>query len=368
MSNNITKPSIYKDNWLVFSDTILSDISDTNCIDTINGTCYYDKSIDDCIDICSKNKDLCDYGYYVKKDKSICVPLLNVNSYINPIDKIIKNTKYKIPIYTFINNNTYKFPNVKSNIVYIGDTLLLENTDTNTLMDIITSNNLDKAIFSKKGESVIQIIPPELSQSKIPAMLPVKFGTNFIYTLPETNLILRASDAGKMEWISRFIGNSQLDNIQMLPVDSSSKLGDDITYDDSFYLSYKSINIIGVNDTGEMVIYYEPYKNIKNTANVTFKFKSLMNGYYCENNECKQIPLYKTNTKKELSTYNGKDVTRNSGCFGMCNKTILPIKTNSPSSSPPSSSNKYLIYMIVVIISIVLLIIKIGFYYLHRSS
>ena len=93
-----------------------------------------------------------------------------------------------------------------------------------------------------------------------------------------------------------------------------------------------------------------------------------MNGYYCENNECKQIPLYKTNTKKELSTYNGKDVTRNSGCFGMCNKTILPIKTNSPSSSPPSSSNKYLIYMIVVIISIVLLIIKIGFYYLHRSS
>jgi hypothetical protein len=117
-----------------------------------------------------------------------------------------------------------------------------------------------------------------------------------------------------------------------------------------------------------MVIYYEPYKNIKNIANVTFKFKSLMNGYYCDNNECKQIPLYKTITNKELATYNGNVVTRNSNCFGLCNN-IIPIIEKKPKPIKKYSNNIYPIILIsiVFIVILILIFIKIYFSYLHRA-
>ena len=45
----INKPWLYKDRWLIFPDTVFSNLDLTDCNDTINGICTNNKTLEQCI-------------------------------------------------------------------------------------------------------------------------------------------------------------------------------------------------------------------------------------------------------------------------------------------------------------------------------
>ena len=85
MNNNIDNPSIYKDNWLKFDKTVLYPLEYNDCNDTIEGVCYNNLSLDDCINKCENSND-CDALYNIKiDDTNICVPIrTSIINEVNP--------------------------------------------------------------------------------------------------------------------------------------------------------------------------------------------------------------------------------------------------------------------------------------------
>lgn len=58
MSNNIYnihKLLLKDDKWLVFPNTVFSDINTVDCNDAVENICYEDKSFDQCLEICDKS-------------------------------------------------------------------------------------------------------------------------------------------------------------------------------------------------------------------------------------------------------------------------------------------------------------------------
>ena len=71
MSNSnfdIQKPTKYNDKWVLFKDTIFSNLNISDCNNAINGICYTDKNIDECIETCKEDKS-CGAGYFIKSKK-----------------------------------------------------------------------------------------------------------------------------------------------------------------------------------------------------------------------------------------------------------------------------------------------------------
>ena len=88
-----------------------------------------------------------------------------------------------------------------------------------------------------------------------------------------------------------------------------------------------------------------------------------MTGYYCENQQCKSVPIKDIQTSGQSGTYNGITVERQPGCWGMC-KYKIPNKNSfyALSTKPtPHISYKiflYVIGIIIMILSIIFFIIK----------
>ena len=84
------QPYLYKnkeislqDEWLIFPNSIFSDMDSVDCNDTVSGVCYTDKSLDECIGICATSPD-CTAGYYISNsNKNVCVPIKNVHKNMN---------------------------------------------------------------------------------------------------------------------------------------------------------------------------------------------------------------------------------------------------------------------------------------------
>ena len=93
MRSNLPKPWKYKE-WLIWENTAIDDmdLNRVGCSDTIEGICYTNLSIKDCID---KSKD--GFGYHVqfKNGNSICVPL-RTSQYptLNVIYKLVNQNNH----------------------------------------------------------------------------------------------------------------------------------------------------------------------------------------------------------------------------------------------------------------------------------
>ena len=339
---NINRPEIKDDKWFVFKDTIFSAIDTMDCDESVSGQCLIDKTFDECLDVC-ENNNYCEYGYYVTTPaQSICVPLRTTASGLsNPAYRLRKKDIYpefkNIDSKVFIRKKKYRFPPTEANTVFYMDNILLHNVESdcnvNGLFLDVTSNDV---MYSKNGDLQIKLleIPTDLSIGT--QYVPIKYGDQVAFNLPETNLVIRNSvTTTKLEWIARSFNLGPEIAYILVPLpNSNKKIGDIVNYSDSFSISSSGIFVVGVNDLlRSEIYYYKDYENAKlRGKNVTFKFLPKMMGWYCNNDaQCTPIALEKMIVDKDgIGTYDGLAIGRNPGCFGVCKYKIK----NKPKLKP----------------------------------
>lgn len=356
----VHKPYQYKDKWLIWPQTVLEGIEDVDCDDTVNGYCTVGKTIQECIDTCKNQK--CSIGYYAKfnNNKTVCVPLHTDDK--QEIDEIYrlrdKNKLYpelnNIDISTFINTDIYAFPPEKANVIFYGDIL--------SMIHILSGESVvvgkDKeVIFLEKTTfgNNIQFVSP-VTYRKTEKITELRYGHQFCIIIPNTTLLASGFN-GSMIWRSTF-PTKEL-TLSLLPIDK--KLGDIVTYSDNFLLQYTGSSFIYV-DNNILRLKYIEYEVAKQDPNFIFKAESKMTGYYCDNNECKPVPIRDIKANGEEGRYKGVTVSRDKNCWGACKYLIVGTNDTYPyeifGEVSKNKSHFILFALSVLLIIICILVIR----------
>ena len=329
---NIEKPSIKDNKWLIFDNTIFSDLDLMDCNDTINGMCYENKTLDECVKTCNDN-DECDAGYYIKGfNKDICVPL-RTTSYkgVNPIYRLRKQSIYPVldnkPVTTFINRDHFPFPLLQANVVFFMDHINIKNIESGLTLESSPTKN--DATFTKTGDLQVQLLPTLANITTGVNYTPVKYGNPFAINIPGTSLVLRKAlydPRQHLEWVPRKESLNMSTSFTIIPTMPGKKLGDEVLYSDTFSIKYAVVDLITTTSYNHFAtIYYGTYKDaLEKHSFVTFSFIPQMKGYYCnDNSKCTEIELKNMVVDKNgIGTFNGLGIGRNPGCWGVCNYKI----------------------------------------------
>jgi hypothetical protein len=359
----LLKKPIEKDNWNLFPDSTFSHLDTMDCNNTINGECYYNKTLGECIQTCEKSNE-CNFGYFItntKDRKDICVPLLDID--INPIYNIRKqdiyteldDTKSKV----FVNKNKYKFPPGESNDVFFMDNLLIENMETNTLMrsSHLSDDINDRSIvFKKDNNLIVQLLEVPTTNTNQSMYKTLKYGDSFTFHIPNTTLIMVNNPVHKnlLEWESRGYSTTTNESYTIKHIMPGKKDGDIVLYSDIFSL-HKNISILEVDSNHTLKTFYSSsyQEAVDKNKNVTFRFIPKIKGWYCnDDHKCTEIPLDKITVGKDnIGRYDGHIVGRNYGCWGLCNES------NESSDSNESTGSSIVIITIITVILLFLVII-----------
>jgi hypothetical protein len=345
----MSRPDLYNNKWLLWSDTVLGHVINTDCRDTIHGYCLKNKTMNECIAECTEDKG-CAAGYYVKlneKDKhgvdTICIPVrTDIHPTLNPAFRLKNKDLFPelddLQITTFINKNVFPFPPNWANVVFYKDILTIENTQTKA-----TIGKKDSEIeggtpiyFDKdKEDDNIQIIPSQPTMPSGVKDLPICFGDNIQIIVPGTSLIMRQTALIEITW-QITVSTIPDTSIRLIPVSKNHKIGDMICYGDEFIMTTSESQVIVLNhNTQFLTVKYDNIEDIITNKDkyAIFKFISKMNGYYCENNKCKSIPIKNTQVKGKSATYKNIPVSRNSNCWGKCESSFSSLESLDSSSS-----------------------------------
>lgn len=380
MSANLPKPWKYKD-WLIWPNTAIDNMEENRvgCGDTIEGVCYKNLNIKECID---KSSD--GFGYHIqfKDNSSLCVPL-KTSAYpnLNVIYKLVDQSNHKelnnVSMSTFIDTKKYQFPPLKSDIIFYFDILLLKNNETDL---ILSDTDLNDSILNffpiNKNNINIQFIPSYNTVKGIENYSEIFYDKEFNIIMEGTSLFLSFNESNNFVW-----KYSNVDEVstffKIIPIDSKGKYNKDklntpISYTDTFTIIYNNTIVLTVSDdnilTGEYVnlstVVDRVDKNIKNTFSIISKMK----GYYCNNKTPTPISLEDKNiyhlNKDGSTTYNNSLVCRNKDCWGTCkywdknSNSIPPYSTVQPPFKFQSINNKNIgigIFLVVMIILVVIL-------------
>lgn len=359
----INQPLKYKDKWLLFKDTIFSNLDIADCNDAINGICYTDKTIHECIETCDKSKD-CGAGFYVESNlNNYCVPLNTKEVHqLNPAHKLRRKNIYPElsdnPVTTFINTKIFPFPPNEVNTVFYNDIVSLINTETGFTPSIIHFDEQGlketDVTFDDGNVLSIQIRPATSSLDILLNSSPIQYGHNIVFGVPKTSLVMNYNK-DNITWTikGRLFEKYNPSIFQIIPISDENELGDIVKYGDKFTIKYGDKNTVELGIEHLHIV----DTNDKGKHNTTFSFESRMNGYYCDKNKCKTIPIKDITKHGKSGKYNGNIVTRNKGCFGLCN-----YKTKQMNLNTPQNKHRIIIPIIFIIIlislSIFLFIIK----------
>lgn len=353
--SNIPNPWRYENKWLVWPDTTLENLHLSDCNDTVKGFCLENKNLEQCISECNKG---CAAGYLIEvpDNKTICVPIrqaLDADS--NPVHRLRPKSIYpeldRTKITTFINTDVYPFPPKSANAVFYRDILSIKETKNN--MSIGTESNKidgkDIIFMDKSNDDNLQIIQTKVASPQISKYRPVRYGDPVQLSVPGTNLMARSSSSfpGMLQWLStpNMIDGTDF-SFRIIPTDTGKKEGDIISYADTFSIVYNDISTLIINYSNNS-LHLQNYDN-KNTPS-TFQFVCKMDGYYCDNGECKKIPMLETTMDGLTAYYKGSMVTRDSACWGLCKNDNMVLSTTG---MPPQGKNDNtgLIVLIVLLI------------------
>jgi hypothetical protein len=173
--------------------------------------------------------------------------------------------------------------------------------------------------MGNNGTDNIEILPAQMSTPQIIQYEPIKYGDPIVFAVPGTSLIAReaihSGISNALEWdaiTSLFNGNDFA--FRIVPINSTKKIGDILSYDDQFAIQYATGSFVVVNPTyGYLELVYQSLDKIlkDKVYATTFTFTSKMTGYYCDSGgTCQSIPMKDANSTKGVS--------RNPGCWGMC--------------------------------------------------
>lgn len=365
-TTSIPQPYKYKDKWLIWPNTVLDYLRVSDCDDTIYGYCLSNKSIYECIDECSSD---CTSGYFIEieDDKTICVPILegltvlkDLSKDINPAYRLRPQSIYpelrRTKVSTFINTKKHSFPPDTGNVVFYRDIVTLEEKKGKTI-EILETESDQLLRIKKDSNSNIEIIPAQVSTPSLVKYMPIRFGDPVQISVPGTSLIARSSVnfPGMLEWdmtTGQFIGDDL--SFRIMPSGKDKKIGDVLTYDDRFLITYNDISVIVINHNDETLrLVYKNLQDIDRNDN-SFQLICKMFGYYCNNGECKKIQINKTQTNGKSAKYNGNIVDRSPICFGMC-------QTNQEILMGEKKQKNIIFWVILSIVSILSIIVIIYF-------
>jgi hypothetical protein len=328
MSSNLPKPWKYKD-WLIWPNTSLDRMEShrIGCADTINGVCLKNLSIKECMDMSDS------IGYYIKfkNGNSICVPLnkeYNINYTYKLVNQDIHPELKDVSISTFLNTNDYKFPPNEANTVFYFDLLQIENSKTNLIFNSVNTENDDNYIeFSNNKFTNITFVPILPSPPDVSSDISISYTKHFFITLPGTRLFLIYDEKNNIfRW--KTIDNDILNfgrkySFQIYPITLNNiyyknRLNTDITYQENFIIYYNNTYLLTLDDKNilraEKINITDLIKrNIHDNRN-TFRLKSKMIGYYCDENKCKPVSIDNTiifkDILKKYNLYTNKDIQK----------------------------------------------------------
>jgi hypothetical protein len=369
-TSDISKPWQYKNKWIVWPETTLDSIIISDCNDTINGICLSGKTINQCIDEC---KEGCAAGYHMefKNGTTLCAPLLTNNRpHLNPVHRLRKKEIYKelenVKISTFVNTDYFPFPPEEGNVVFFQDILTI--SDKLNGMSVGLKNNKpghDLIYLDKNIENNLQFIDALITASQVEKYMPLRYGQPCQIAIPATSLLISVTSKNTLEWKeSSLLFSTETTTFFLIPIDSTKRLGDLVTYNDVFGISYGNLLVVANINYPYLQLSNDNMDNIIDNKNIIYKFTltSKMLGYYCDGRDCKQVPIKDIETVGSAGLYKGVTVGRNPDCWGVCKYLILGTNStvklkNSPDIIKTSTKYSYIKKIFILILSMIIIII-----------
>jgi hypothetical protein len=367
---DIDKPYRYKDKWMIWPNTTWNNIRIASCKNTSRGECLMNVSLEDCIDKC--HSDLCGGGWFINfpDGRTVCAPI--VTKYApdtNPIRNLRRQEIYPefdgVKVSSFVNTNIFTFPPAISNVVFYHDILILHNPLLKISLCTSRLKNDSNAIFKRSDDKCLNIMfrPNTHILSKVSQYKPLRYGQLFSIAIPQSNLVLRKNiDSDYMEWQAVFNAFEESDYTFTLKSDNKAD-GELVTYSDNFTIIYSGFSRVFIDPETNLLKTTHQY-TIDDKFGV-FNVNSKMIGYYCDNSECKEIPISKCTPVNDTDLkYNGNSVTRMPNCIGNCKMTnnsseinLYDTSNSNNNGVSSSTSNNWLWIIMVVLVILVILVI-----------
>ena len=329
-SSDLPKPWNYKEKWLVWPKTVLNFIEVAGCNDTIDGMCLKNQTVEQCIDQCVRG---CGAGYHIQFDNgdSICVPLYtDLHPHLNPAYRLRKQDLYPnldhVKISTFIDTTKFPFPPNYGNAVFFRDILSIYLAHSEQNMEISSENpdgTTSNIYMGTSQGNNLQLVLSEKTVEKFSYYMPVQYGSKLVIVIPGTTLAATVDpDSQALQWKpSHAMADIPSATFTVLPVDDNShKIGDVLAYGDKFILQFQESSMFVVKDRsyGFLKIVYQDKNETVSDPNSVFKCESKMIGSYCEDGQCKPVPIRNIDRIGTAGRYKNTDVYRNGECWGIC--------------------------------------------------
>jgi len=369
---DLPRPWMYNNKWAVWPETALDVMEISSCKDTIKGECEVKKSVQDCINECDAS---CGLGYHIEFENgnTICSTIrTDIHKHLNPIHRLKRKDSYpefsNLKISTFINTDLFPFPPEEANVVFYQDVINIFETANGVSIKSETGENIikeDNHIYLKKnGKHNLTFSQSVPTLDKIEKYIPVLYGDQVQIAIPGTSLLMCVTSENELVW--NFVPKiffTEATTFELVPLDSTKKIGDIVTYGDVFA-------ICRINDRSSFVVVDEKYSLILVRGNIEkvlnnekyiskFSIKSKMLGYYCNEQECKSVKIKDMEAVGKKGYYKGAIVGRDPNCLGQCKylkpgaDSTIPLSTIAP--APKSSQN--IIILIIAILSMIFIFI-----------
>ena len=321
---------IYKTNWRVWPNTqITKDLDQAKCMDSVDGYCVKDLSLEECIDRTETYGKESGAGWYIEIpeiNETICNSIdafgndsgaLSGN-WINPLYQLQNQNILRddINITSFFDRRLFPFPPDQANIVFYSEPLKL------IVDDKIAPIFSEDKEYNKNISSTLIFYPNYTTDRHFNNFIPIKFGYTVVISLLGTSLIARNKN-GVLKW-RRTSGNFDEEsfNFLIIPQSPDQKKGDYLKLNDKFLLLYKDNFVVYNPMNDQLELQYINIDQVRNNSNAIFSIRSDKKVYYCDNNVCKDIDVYDTQPIEDGRRYNGNMVYKREDCFGVCNNEV----------------------------------------------
>ena len=337
----MNKPWRYK-NWLVWPNTIISNLFETSCTDSNIGVCLKDVKIEQCIESCSK---YCSVGYFIElsNGKTICLPLDNIKyKDLSPYNLLTpqKDTEFKnMNISVFVNTNEFPFPPKDGENIYYNDRILITTEDGKLSMGSENSKLNKSFIKMVEKQSILTFLPFVSLDEQLVNNITINFNQNLLLNVNQTDIIL-STNGSNLIWDKILTDFTTENEIKLIP-QNKDKNNKKIKIGDKFKIKSNDM-FVKIRDDNSLVL---------DKIGSFFQIKQMEKGYYCDKKKCKSTEI-NSETLKNL------DIGRRPDCFNLCHNSKI---SNSPPKKPMKLWWLYLIIGIVILIIIIVTIFKINF-------
>lgn len=238
---------------LILPKTGFYALDKAECSDMVEGVCYLDTTLDECIAKCKTSNEKCGIGFHLKlKDgHTICGPVrLDLFNGVNPAHGLAPQKEFPLikgDLTTFIDTSVIEYPPQDQNVVFYSN-----------LLELVTSTG-KYVSFTQKSHHFLSPNPFRLTITlpinlnfRLDMYKPLLYGSAFNIAVPQTTLFLRkAPFADKLIFSIDYASSG---NFCILPL-SKNKMGSPVNYNERFILVYDSVFVV---DQHLNLLYMEP--------------------------------------------------------------------------------------------------------------